>query len=111
MAKVKKKKITVPVTIVTEPTPSLWGRIKGWFYHSETVFLAYVTSAVGVVMGLVGTFDFSPFWTLFQTGTEFTSKQLAWMGAGVLGSGITMYLARIHGTKDINGRLLPTSEK
>lgn len=108
MAKIKK--ITVPVVIKTEQPESLWTKTKAWFYHSESVVLAYVVSAFGAVTALVGSLNLSPFWSLFQSGTEFTSKQLTWMGVGVLGSGIAAYIARVRGTKEVDGRLLPTAE-
>lgn len=106
----KTKKITVPVVIKTEQPEGLWSKIKAWFYHSESVVLAYLASTLGIITSAVGYFDFSPLWTMFQTGTEFTSKQLTWMGVGVLGAGIVAYIARIRGTKEVDGRLLPTAD-
>lgn len=104
-----KKKVQVVIDTVKEEEKTLWQKIKDWFYHSESIVLAYVTSLFGIVTGLIGSLDLSPFWSLFQTGTSFTSKQLTWMGVGVLGAGISMYIARVRGTKEVAGRLLPSA--
>lgn len=107
---VKKKKIVVPVVIKTEQPETAWTKIKAWFYHSESVALAWIAGIGGTATALVGSFDFAPLWTMFQTGTEFTSKQLTWMGVGIAGAGVAAYIARIRGTKEVDGRLLPTAE-
>lgn len=107
MAKKVKK---VETTIVTEQPKTRWQKIKDWFYNSETVLLSWITGAFGTIMGVIGSLDLSPFWTLFQTGTAFTSKQLTWMGIGVIGAALTMYIARVRGTKEVSGHLVPKAD-
>lgn len=105
MAKKVKK---VESTLLVESPKTTWQKIKDWFYNSETVLLSWITGLSGTVMGIVGSLDLSPFWSLFQTGTAFTSKQLTWMGVGVIGAAVTMYIARVRNTKAVAGHLLPT---
>jgi hypothetical protein len=97
----------VQAVIETVEPKTTWQKIKDWFYNSESIALTWIMGAFGTITGIVGTLDLSPFWTLFQTGTEFTSKQLAWMGAGVLGSAVALYIARVRGTKVVEGTLVP----
>lgn len=104
-----KKTVQVVLDTVKQDEKTAWQKIKDWFYHSESVVLAYIVSLGGLVTGIIGSLDLSPLWTMFQAGTEFTSKQLTWMGVGVLGTGISMYIARVRGTKEIAGRLLPAA--
>lgn len=106
-----KRKIKEVVTLVTEEPKTLWQKVKGWFYNSESVLLAWVTGLFGTITTFIGYMDFAPLWTMFQTGTAFTKQQLVGIGIGIVGAGATMYIARVRGTKEVAGRLLPTAEK
>lgn len=101
-----KKKVAVVLDAVKEQEKTLWQKVKDWFYHSETVALAWLMSLSGIVTTFVGSLDLAPFWTLFQTGTAFTNRQLIWMGVGVLGAGVATYIARVRNTRVINGQLI-----
>lgn len=105
-----KKKIKEVVSMVVEQPKTTWQKVKDWFYNSETIALSYITGAFGIVTGIVGSLNLSPLWTMFQSGTEFTSKQLTWMGVGIVGSAIAMYIARVRGTKEVAGQLLPKAD-
>ena len=86
-----------------------WEKLKVWFKRSETIFLARMTAIVGFVTAAVGQFDWAPLWSFLSTGTEFTSKQLLWIGVSIAGYGLTMEIARRRGTKEIDGNLIPTA--
>lgn len=106
-----KKKIKVPVTVTEEQPPTLWTQIKNFFYRSEAVFLAWVTGVTGfittTVTGVLGSSDFTSILTMFKNGLSFTKEQLMVMGAGALGLGVIQYIARVRGTKEVGGQLLP----
>lgn len=72
----------------------MFDTIKAWFKYSESIFLARAVVVIGFVTTTIGSLDLSPFWTLFTTGTEFSAKQLFWMGLGVVGAGVSFELAR-----------------
>lgn len=83
------------------PTPSQpqsplspWSRVKSWFLFSEVILLSRIAAIGGAVTTFVGGMDFSPLWTLFSSGTDFTHKQVFWIGISILGAGVTMELAR-----------------
>lgn len=82
------------------PLLSKWSQLKSWFLYSETIFLARAAAAAGAITTAVGGFDFSPMWDLFKTGTDFTRHQIIWIGVAILGSGITMELARRRNATD-----------
>lgn len=106
-----KKKITVPVVVTTEEPDSLWTKIKKFFYRSESVFLAWVTAITGIVTstvsGVLASSDFSSILAMFKNGMSFTKEQVMVMGAGALGLGVIQYVARVRGTKEVDGKLLP----
>lgn len=103
----KLKKVEVVIESTKQEDKTLWQKIKDWFWHSESIALSYIVTIGGAITTFVGSLDFSPLWSLFQTGTDFTSKQLTWIGASILGTGLSIYIARVRGTKDVEGRLLP----
>lgn len=72
----------------------MFDTIKAWFKNSETILLARLTAFAGFMTAAIGYLDLSPFWTLFTTGTDFSSKQLLFMGLGVLGTGVSFEIAR-----------------
>ena len=102
-----KKLKTVEVTLPVEQPKSMWRSVKDWFYNAWSVFLAYVYGLIGAAIGVVGLIDWSPMLTLFQTSTNFTNKQLMGIGASVVGGAVALYIARVQGTKEVNGHLLP----
>jgi hypothetical protein len=76
------------------PQPPQPNWFKKWFHDSETILVARLQTAVGAIISLVGIFDWSPIWDTFKTGTAFTKQQLILIGIGVVGSGLTVELAR-----------------
>lgn len=105
-------KKTIPVIIedTKQVDKTFWQKTKDWFHHSESIALAYIVQITGLMTGLVGAMDWSPFISLFQTGTDFTQKQLIGLGVVTFFGGVTAYVARVRGTKEVEGRLLPKSE-
>lgn len=79
-------------------TKSWWDGVKDWFKRSETIFLSRVAVLSGVVTTTVGAMDWSPILNLLSTGTDFSKKQLIWMGIGIIMSGITLEIARRRGS-------------
>lgn len=77
-----------------QPPETSLDKVKSWFKYSETIFLSRISAAIGFVIAAVGSMDFSPLWSLFQTGTDFTQKQLIFIGVAIVGAGITFELAR-----------------
>lgn len=77
----------------------MWDYIKSLFLYSETIFLARMAVIGGFITTLSGSLDLSPLWSLFSTGTDFTWKQLTFMGLGILGAGITVEMARRRNSK------------
>lgn len=88
-----KKPASAPLKLEVK-TSNWWDSTKAWFSNSETIFLARLSTLGGVVTTAVGTADWSPIWTLFQTGTSFTRQQIIMIGIGVIGAGLTLELAR-----------------
>jgi uncharacterized membrane protein YadS len=109
-----KKTLKVPVTIVTEMPRTFWMKVKDFFYHAESVLLAWVTGLVGsvtaLVMGILASTDFSSIMQMFQSGIAFSKQQLMVMGIGALGMGFIQYWTRVRGTKEVDGRLLPKAD-
>lgn len=79
-----------------------WLKIKNWSGWSKagSIFMARMAAIAGMITSIVGAMDWSPLWNLFTTGTDFTQKQLIFMGIGIIGGAITAELVRSHGTKD-----------
>lgn len=105
-----KRKIKEVVTVVTEMPKTMWQKIKDWFYNSESIFLTWIAGIFGTVTTFIGYMDFSPIWRFFSTGTSFTRQQLIGIGVSVVGSAAALYIARVRGTKEVGGRLLPKAE-
>lgn len=105
------KKVKAEVTVETQQPKTFWGRIKAWFYYSESVFLNWVYGAVGsitaVVMGILSSTDFSNIFSMLQSGLTFNKQQLMVMGIGAVGMGILGYWTRVRNTKEVAGHLLP----
>lgn len=106
-----KKTKKTEVTIVTEQPKSWWQKTKDWFYNSESIFLASITSAVGAVTttvtGILSSTDFTSILSSLQSGLHFNKEQLMVMGLGAVGLGVLQYWTRIRGTKTVDGNLLP----
>lgn len=102
----KKIKKNIPVPAVATPTTSLtvlatesiWDKIKAFFKRSESIFLARMAVVFGFATSVMGAMDLSPVWALFSTGTDFTSKQLMYLGVSVVGTGVMFELARRRNT-------------
>jgi hypothetical protein len=69
-------------------------KLLNWFRNSETILVARLISLGGLITTFVGSLDLSPIWDLFKSGTDFTPKQLFWMGIGILGAGVAVEFAR-----------------
>lgn len=74
--------------------PSTLDTYKSWFRYSETLFLARMGMIGGAVTTFVGGMDFSPLWSLFSAGTDFTKQQILWIGVSILGAALTVEMAR-----------------
>src|ERR1700730_4460773 len=68
--------------------------VKGWFNNSETILLARLATIGGAITSVIVEFEFSPLWSVLSTGTDFTGKQIFWIGVSIVGAGITIELAR-----------------
>lgn len=105
------KKLKETVTITTEQPKTLWGRIKAWFYNSESIILAWITGAVGavttVISGVLASTDFSNIFSMLQAGLSFSKQQLVIMGVGAVGMGALQYWTRVRNTKAVGDHLLP----
>lgn len=108
MTKVVRKKIEA--VIETTQPKGLWQKTKDWFYNSHVVVKEYITGIIGAGVAIVGFMDWSPLWSLFQTGTSFTKQQLLFLGVSIVGSAVTGYMARTAGTKVVDGHLLPKAK-
>jgi hypothetical protein len=106
-----KKTVQVVIDTVKEEEKTLWQKIKDWFYHSETVFLAFVTSVGGAitsaVAGVLASTDYTSILNMLKSGLTFTKPQLVIMGGSALALGVIQYIARVRGTKAVDGQLLP----
>lgn len=78
---------------VSDP-PSTLDKYKSWFRYSETIFLARVGVLLGTITTFIGQMDFSPLWSMFSTGTDFTAKQIFWIGVSIVGGALTVELVR-----------------
>lgn len=109
-----KKKVAVIVESIKEEKKTLWQKIKDWFYHSESVVLAWVTGAAGsvtaITSGVLASTDFGSIKDMIQSGTSFRKEQLMVMGAGALAMGALQFWLRVRGTKEVEGRLLPKAD-
>lgn len=109
------KKIQKKVEITLDEPKSIWQRIKAWFYNAESIMLAWIVGAAGVVTstvaGILGSSDFTSIFAMLQSGLSFTKQQLVIMGIGAVGMGALQYWARVRGTKEVAGNLLPKSDK
>lgn len=74
----------------------MFKKIKEWFKESQSKFLVWITGAIGMITTVVGSMDFAPLWSLFSTGTDFTPKQVLFIGISIVGTAVTMELARGH---------------
>lgn len=83
-----------PVPVIIEEKHSFWDDVKRFFKYSEVIFLARLGAVSGAVTTFVGGMDFSPLWSLFSTGTDFTPKQVFWIGIAILGTAVTVEMAR-----------------
>lgn len=79
-----------------------WDKIKSWsgWKKAGSIFMARMTALFGFATAVVGSMDWSPLWSLFTTGTEFTSRQLIFLGIGIVGGAVTAEIVRSRGTKD-----------
>jgi hypothetical protein len=88
-------------------------KIKAWFSKIKekigcwsgwdkagSVFMARMAALFGGLTALIGAMDFSPFWALFTSGTEFTPRQLIFMGIGIFGYAVSAEIVRRRNTKD-----------
>lgn len=108
----KKAKQKVELVLETPKTP--WQKVKAWFHNSESVALAWITGAAGVVTstvtGILGSTDFSSIFSMLKNGLTFSKAQLAVMGIGAVGLGALQYWTRVRGTKEVAGHLLPKAD-
>ena len=95
-SKLKLKPKSPPEKPITSqlPSTSTWEATKIFFKRSESIFLARMIALGGTATTFVGGMDFSPLWSLFQTGTDFTQKQLIFMGIAIVGTGVSLEIAR-----------------
>lgn len=56
-----------------------WEGVKAWFSHAESIFLARLEVFIGVIVGAVGAFDWSPLISMGM-GTSFTKGQAMFLG-------------------------------
>lgn len=81
-----------------QPSKSYLDSCKAFFKYSESIFLARIFAFGGLITSLVGAMDFSPLWSLFSTGTDFTPKQLLFVGVSIVGMGVSFEMARRRGS-------------
>lgn len=84
---------------ISDP-PSTLDKYKSWFRYSETLFLARISMIGGAVTTFVGGMDFSPLWSMFSTGTDFTKQQVLWIGVSIVGAALTVEMARRRNMSD-----------
>lgn len=89
-----KSKALKPKLPASLPSTGIWEATKIFFKRSLTIFLARMVALGGFATTFVGGLDFSPLWSLFQTGTDFTQKQLVYLGIAIIGTGISFEMAR-----------------
>lgn len=94
-----------------ETISNWWDGVKAWFKRSESIFLARIAAISGFVTSAIGFMDWSPLWSLLQTGTEFTKHQLIGMGIALVGGGVMLEIARRRGTREVQGQLIPVNAK
>ena len=69
-------------------------RLSNLYEQSQSAFWASVQIVGGLVMGLMGALDISPFISLDIANV--TSKQIMWIGAMVAIQGLITEIARSH---------------
>lgn len=108
------KQLKQKVEVVLEKPQTAWQKVKAWFYNAESVALAWIVGAAGVVTttvaGVLGSADFTSIFAMLQSGLSFTKQQLVIMGIGAIGLGALQYWTRVRGTKEIAGHLVPKSD-
>lgn len=106
-----KKKVQVVLDTVPQEQKTLWQRIKDKFYNSGTIMSAWIKMAAGTVVattaGVLGSTDFSSILNMLKSGVLINKAQLMIMGAAAVVIGIIDYVVRVHGTKAVDGHLLP----
>ena len=80
--------------VVLPPTPTtLFQHTKSFFKYSETILYARMQMFAGLVTGVIGGLDISPL-TGFDWATDFSNKQIVYLGVGILANGIITEVAR-----------------
>lgn len=100
MTKKKQLVLAVPESPAEVEKVSTLDSLKSFFKYSETIFIARIAAFGGFVTAVNGQLDLAPLWSLFGTGTEFTWKQVFWIGLSILGAGVTVELARRRNMKN-----------
>lgn len=84
----------------------MWEGIKSWFHYAESIFLARLEVFVGLIVGAVGAFDWSPLVSLGM-GTAFTKTQVAFLGGMMVFKGLLAEIARRHNDPILKLQTLP----
>jgi len=85
----------------------MWDKIKAWFKHSETIFLARLEAFSGLIIAAVSSLDWSPLLNLgVDTGASI--KQGIYLGSIMFVKGLVTEWVRRRNTIDVNDKLIPT---
>lgn len=88
---------------------SAYEKTWAFFKNSGTILYSRAIAAFGFLVGAFASLDFSPLWSILQTGTEFTKQQLIGIGASIFGAAIVAEVVRRRGTKVVADTLIPTA--
>lgn len=80
---------------------SIWNKIKDWFHHSETIFLARLEAFIGFILAVGVSLDWTQLMSLDFSNGIFNSKQVMFIGILMLAKGIITELARRRGATDL----------
>ncbi len=72
----------------------MWETFKAFCAYSHTVMLARFTMISGLVTASIGLMDWSPLFSLFGTSTDFSPKQVAYLGIGTFAKGVLDEIVR-----------------
>lgn len=76
---------------------SIVDKVKGWFKHAWSIFIARAEVFVGFIIGVVGAVDWAGY-ASFDFGAGFSHNQLFWFSIGLVIKGIVSEVGRRSGT-------------
>lgn len=76
---------------------SIVDKVKGWFKHAWSIFIARAEVFTGFVIGVISAVDWAGFANIdFDAG--FTNNQLMWISIGLVIKGVVSEIGRRSGT-------------